>query len=148
MIENPRTLALWTVRRILGVSVAFFVFYLAAPSFWAIPPLTAVDVVSILLVVTLGVALGIAVSYFWPLPARTGLARAIRTAIFSFPAFGFGMAIHITLAGPQAERAYWLVFATGTLLGSVYFTEDPEGTEGEDAGNEEATKRRDEVVDL
>lgn len=132
MLEEPRTLALWTIRRVLGISVAFFVFYLLAPSLWDIPPLATVDVIAIFVVVVLGVLLGIVISYFWPLPARTGLSRAIRTAIFSIPAFGFGMAIHVTVAGPDAQRAYWLVFAVATLLGSVYVTEDDvEGAEAD-----------------
>lgn len=133
MIDDPRTLVLWTLRRTLGISLGFFVFYLVAPMVWAVPPLTTVDVVSILGVVFLGVLLGIVISYFWPLPARTGLARAIRTAIFSIPAFGFGMAIHVTLAGAEATRAYWLVFAAATLLGSVYVTADETESEPDDA---------------
>lgn len=126
MVEDTRTLVLWAIRRTLGVSVAFLLFYLAAPTLWDVPPLTAPGVLSILGVVLVGVLLGVVISYFWPLPAKTGLARAIRTAIFSIPAFGFGMAVHITVGGPSPPRAYWLIFAVATLLGSVYFTEDAE----------------------
>lgn len=145
MIDDPRTLALWTIRRTLGISIGFFLFYLAAPMLWAVPPLAAIDVVSIIGVVFLGVLLGIVISYFWPLPARTGLSRAIRTAIFSIPAFGFGMAIHVTLAGAEATRAYWLIFAAATLLGSVYFTADETAPDADDA--EVSVEGEESVVD-
>lgn len=118
MIEDPRRLVLWMARRTLGIALAFFLFYLVAPRFWEIPPLTVGTILAIFAVVLLGVCLGVVISYFWPLPARTGLSRAIRTVIFSVPAFGFGIALQITLEGAEAERAYWLIFALATLMGS------------------------------
>lgn len=131
MDEDARTLALWTIRRTLGVAVAFFLFYLAAPLLWEVPTLTAPDVLAILVVVQIGVLLGLAMGYVWPLQAKTGLARAIRTAILSIPAFGFGLAVHITVGGPSPSRAYWFIFAASVLLGSVYFTEDADEEDAE-----------------
>lgn len=146
MDEDARTLVLWTIRRTLGVAVAFLLFYLATPLLWDLPPLSAPDVLAILVVVHVGVLLGLAMGYVWPLQAKTGLARAIRTVIFSIPAFGFGMAVHITVGGPTPSRAYWFVFAASVLLGSVYFTKkadeaaetDPEAPDETDESVPEA----------
>lgn len=125
--ERP---ALWTIRRTLGISLALFAFYIVAPLLWSdVPPLSMHDVLAILGVVFLGVLLGIVISHFWPLPTERGLPRAIRTAIFSVPALGFGLAIHVWVGGAEAARAYWIMFAIAALLGSTYVTEDDPETE-------------------
>lgn len=126
---DGRKLVLWTVRRTLGISLGLFAFYLLAPTLWDVPPLSTRDVLAIVGVVFLGVLLGIGISYFWPLPTKSGVPRAIRTAIFAIPALGIGMAIHVSLEGAEASRAYWIMFAVAALLGSTYVTEDDLETE-------------------
>lgn len=133
--EGWRELGIRMIRRTLGISLALYVFYLIAPVFWNIPPLSTRDVLAILAVVFLGVVLGVSFSTAWPLPERTGLPRVFRTIVLTIPALGIGIAIHVTIEGAQGSRAYYIMFALAAWLASDFIREndDPSTSESHDS---------------
>jgi len=126
-MRNPplRSLALRAVRRTLAISVFLYAFYIVAPFLWEIPPLTTTDVVAILVIVFFGVWVGIGFSFFSPLPSEKGLPRAIRTALLAIPTLGIGIFIQLLVAGPDADRAFYVMFALAAWLGSGFVKEEP-----------------------
>lgn len=123
-IPEPRLFALLVTRRVLGIAAALYLFYVAAHYAWDLPFPTPGELFAILFVVVLGVGLGVAFSRVWPLPERKGFPRAIRTALLTIPALGFGIFVQVAVAGPQAGRAYWAMFAMAAWLGSGFIEEE------------------------
>lgn len=121
---GPRKLALLSARRAFGIAFVLDVFYIGASVAWDMPAPSLPVLVAILVVVSLGVCLGVAFSHVWPLPYRTGWPRVIRTILLTVPAIGFGLAVHLTVGGPDAGRAYWIIFALGAWLGSTFIREE------------------------
>lgn len=122
-------LALLSVRRALGISLFLYAFYIVAFFVWDMPPLTGRDVLVILGVVFLGVWLGIGFSTVWPLPNERGFQRVLRTVLLTIPALGFGIAIYIFLEGAEGQRAYYIMFALGAWLGSLFIRDDESETD-------------------
>lgn len=143
----PKTLALRAVRRALGIAVFLELFYLAAPSVWDIPPLAGRDVVLILVVSFLGVALGVAFSFFAPLPAEKGLPRVIRTVLLTIPALGIGIAIQLAVEGPQGARAFHVMFALAAWLGSGFVREGEDEDEADDTDDPTGTGASDGIAE-
>jgi len=137
-MERPdnRALALLAIRRAVGLWAGLSVFYLAGYYSFGWPFPDPGDLLAILLVVALGVPLGVGFSFASPLPRETGLPRIIRTGLIVIPAIGIGIALQLLVGGPQAERAYYGMFALAAWLGSTFVTESP----GEDdSGTETST---------
>lgn len=109
------------VRKALGISLFLDLFYLIGYYFadWPFP--SPVVIFQILIVVGLGVALGVVFSKIWPLPARAGLERVIRTFLIVTPALGLGVGLQILIQGNQATQAIYLIFAIAAWLGSGHF---------------------------
>lgn len=97
---------------------------MAAHYAWELPFPTPLELVVILLVVVAGVALGIAFSRVWPLPEKKGFPRVIRTILLTIPALGIGIFIQVSLAGPRAVRAYYVMFALAAWFGSTFIREE------------------------
>lgn len=129
---DNRDLALLALRRIIGIWAGLSVFYLTGYYFFGWPFPDPGGLLAILLVVTLGVPLGVGFSFVSPLPQETGLSRVIRTGLIVIPSIGIGIALQLLVGGPQAERAYYAMFALAAWLGSTFITEDE--TEAEDEG--------------
>lgn len=123
-IPEPRRFALLLTRRVLGIAAFLYLFYVAAHYAWDLPFPTVRELVTILFVVILGVGLGVAFSRVWPLPQEKGWPRAIRTALLTIPALGIGIFVQVTLAGPQAGRAFYAMFAMAAWLGSGFIEEE------------------------
>jgi hypothetical protein len=113
-------LPLKIARTTLGVSLFFFVFYIAGHYVFGFPFPAPLDLLQIFFVAFSGVLLGVAFSRVWPLPPRVGFERIVRVFLLMAPALGLGLALHVLLQGPQAERALYLIFALAAWLGSGY----------------------------
>ena len=127
---DNRDLALLAFRRVVGIWAGLSIFYLAGYYVFGWPFPDPGGLMAILLVVALGVPLGVAFSFASPLPRETGLSRIIRTGLIVIPAIGIGIALQLLVGGPQAERAYYAMFALAAWLGSTFITEGE--TEAED----------------
>ncbi len=113
-------LPLQAARTTLGVSLFFFLFYLAGHFIFGFTFPTPGDLFQIFLTSFGGVLLGLAFSRVWPLPPKPGFERIVRVFLLMAPALGIGLALHVLLQGPQPERALYLIFALAAWLGSGY----------------------------
>ncbi len=119
-IYIPPTLKLKALRAALGVSLLFFVFYIAAHYIWDLPFPTPVDLLKIMITAIAGVGLGVGFSRLWPLPPQPGFERVIRTLLLVIPALGIGIGVQFLLEGFQAQRAFYLIFAFAAWIGSGF----------------------------
>ncbi len=116
----PPNLKLKALQSTLGVSLFFFVFYIAAHYVWDLPFPTPVDLFKILIVAAAGVTLGVAFSRFWPLPPTPGFERIVRTLLLVIPALGVGIGLQLIVEGAEASRAFYLIFASAAWIGSGF----------------------------
>ncbi|MDQ7028621.1 MAG: hypothetical protein Q9O62_01960 [Ardenticatenia bacterium] len=116
----PPNLKLKALQSALGVSLLFFVFYIAAHYVWDLPFPTPVDLLKILMVASAGVGLGVAFSRFWPLPPAPGVERIVRTLLLVIPALGVGIGLQLLVEGAEAQRAFYLIFAFAAWVGSGF----------------------------
>ncbi|MDQ3459631.1 MAG: hypothetical protein M3498_10090 [Deinococcota bacterium] len=117
-VHVPPILGLHVLRKALGLSAALFVFYLAGHYLWAFPFPTVSDLLTILMVATLGVGLGLTFARVWPLAPKPGLERVARTLLLTIPALGLGFGLQLTLQGAEPKQALYLIFALAAWLGS------------------------------
>ena len=127
---EPRRLVLLAIRRAFGVSLAVYAFYLTLFALGEYPFLEPSDVVTILGLVLVGTAFGVAFSVVSPLPAERGLPRVVRTALLTIPALGIGVALQLFVAGARSDMAIYAIFALAAWLGSTFVREE-EGEAGD-----------------
>ncbi len=114
-------LDLRVIRKVLGITLFLELFYLCGHYFAGWPFPTPLVILQILITVGLGVALGVIYARVWPLPARPGFERIIRTFLLVIPALGIGFGLQALLQGMEATQAIYLLFALSAWLGSGHF---------------------------
>lgn len=122
----PPNLGLHLARRILGLMAFFFCFYLAGHYLLGLSFPTPGVLLQIGTAILLGSLLGLTFSRVWPLPAKVGLERVIRTVLLLIPAIGFGLGLQVALQGPNPTQAIYLVFAASAWLTSSLIVRQPE----------------------
>lgn len=110
-----------TVQRAVGITLFLEVFYLLGHYIMDWPFPTPLVLVQLLVVSSLGVALGVCFSKIWPLPLHKGFERIFRTFLIVIPALGLGMGLQVFLQGVQATQAIYLIFALAAWIGSGQF---------------------------
>ncbi len=115
-----QTLALLLLRRMLGFSLAFFLFYTVGSYLLGWPFPTPADLLQIALTVAVGLVIGTLFGYFWPLPEKVGFERIVRTLLVVIPALGIGLFLQAFLQGAQGRMALYLICALTAWLSSGF----------------------------
>lgn len=122
----PQNLGLLLARRVLGLMAFFSLFSLGGHYLWGLDFPTPGVLLQISTAILLGSLLGLLFSRVWPLPAKVGLERVIRTLLLSIPALGFGLALQVLLQGPNPTQALYLIFTVSAWLSSSLIARLPE----------------------
>lgn len=109
------------VRRALGLTLIVDLFYLIGHYLanWPFPDWLVL--LQILVVIFLGTALGVVFAKLWPIPAKKGFERILRTLLIVIPALGIGVVLQLLLQGGAATQAIYIIFALASWLASGYF---------------------------
>ncbi|SEQ90599.1 hypothetical protein [Piscibacillus halophilus] len=116
-----------TVQRAIGITLFLEVFYLLGHYIMDWPFPTPLVLMQLLVVSSLGVALGVCFSKIWPLPLNKGFERIFRTFLVVIPSLGLGMGLQILLQGAYATQAIYLIFALAAWIGSGQFVRTENG---------------------
>ncbi|MFD2639364.1 hypothetical protein [Piscibacillus salipiscarius] len=115
-----------TVQRAIGITLFLEIFYLSGHYIMEWPFPTPLILMQLLVVSSLGVALGVCFSKIWPLPLHKGFERIFRTFLIVIPSLGLGMGLHVLLQGANATQAIYLIFALAAWIGSGQFVKAEE----------------------
>ncbi|WLD91628.1 hypothetical protein [Alkalihalobacillus sp. AL-G] len=117
-------LDLKAIRKALGIALFLELFYLIGHYFTDWPFPGPQIIFQIIIVSSLGVALGVIFSRIWPLPQSKGIERIMRTLLIVIPALGLGVGLQLILQGNHATQAVYLMFALSAWLGSGHFIKE------------------------